>query len=80
MENTRDEEFTLLVLLVLFWSSSISSSEKSDPGKPAASQKAVVFSLVRALPPRHPLFRLPITPMNVRFHPEIDLCLPYIWQ
>jgi hypothetical protein len=51
MENTREEEYPCWFYWFFFWSSSISSSEKSDPGKPAAPQKAVVFSLARALPP-----------------------------
>jgi hypothetical protein len=49
---------------------SISSSEKSDPGKPAAPQKAVVFSLTPGNTTRHTLFRLPTMSMDDHYPPR----------
>jgi hypothetical protein len=58
MENTWEEEFPLLVVLVLFLVFFDLILGKIRSGKPPAPQKAVVFSLTPCYTPRHTLFHL----------------------
>jgi len=76
MENTREEEFPLPVLLVLFFVF-FDLNPRKNPIREKLQhlKKRSSFHLPHAIPTRHTLFRLQKTPMNVRFPPEIGLCL-----
>jgi hypothetical protein len=76
MENTWEEEFPLLVVLVLFLVFFDLILGKIGSGKTASTSKSGrLFTYPMLYPPSHS-FPPPTTSMNVHFPPEIGLCLP----